>query len=67
MMYQLGRDVNGDEWIRCLACKCRSYIPFDIEQRYCGNCKVFHQVELKAGVLLIGKTAPDSKGFTEDE
>lgn len=43
MPYQISRDAYGNEWIKCLVCGMGSYNRNDIEQRYCWNCKVFHE------------------------
>lgn len=44
LLFRIGRDENGTEWIECGECGRRSYHPMDVEYRYCGNCKVFHGV-----------------------
>jgi hypothetical protein len=36
-------EVAGDRTsITCLACGMTSHHPMDVQRRYCGNCKVFH-------------------------
>lgn len=32
----------SNEWIVCLHCNLRSYNRNDVEQRYCSNCRIFH-------------------------
>lgn len=41
---------KGEQGIRCLKCNLTSYNYNDIEQRYCGNCHIFHE-DLKGGDL----------------
>lgn len=40
--YWIGKDRDGFEHIRCLMCGLCSYLPMDVEQRYCGRCHIFH-------------------------
>lgn len=35
--------VDCGRGIMCLGCGLVSHSPSDVEQRYCGNCKVFHE------------------------
>jgi len=46
MSYMIQTDSYGHVWIRCSRCGMGSYNPKDIEQKYCGNCHVFHGDEL---------------------
>lgn len=44
--YQLGETpVSGEPWILCLRCNRKSYNKNDIEQKYCGNCHIYHEQE----------------------
>jgi hypothetical protein len=41
--YELVSDaVNGLKGIRCKICNLTSWNPNDVEQKYCGNCHIFH-------------------------
>jgi ribosomal protein L37E len=33
---------QGGKAITCLRCGKTSYNPHDVENRYCGNCHIFH-------------------------
>jgi len=46
MSYRL-EQVNGQSSILCLQCGLRSFHPKDIEQAYCGACRIFHRPELE--------------------
>lgn len=35
--------LDGGRAIRCLICDLTSHNPNDVEQRYCGHCKLFHE------------------------
>lgn len=36
---------SGTVGIECLRCGMTSYHPTDVQERYCGNCHVFHETE----------------------
>ncbi|HEV2350825.1 MAG TPA: hypothetical protein VG028_13370 [Terriglobia bacterium] len=38
-----GNFQTGEKWILCLVCHSKSWNPQDIENKYCGLCKVFHE------------------------
>ena len=48
---------GGRECIRCRQCGARSYDPSDLRNRYCGSCKIHH--DLLADAILIAKSEPD--------
>jgi hypothetical protein len=35
--------VEDGKAIKCLLCGLTSYHPKDVEHRYCGHCKAFHE------------------------
>jgi hypothetical protein len=39
----LTNPVTRQEGIRCMTCGLVSWNPEDVAERYCGNCKVFHE------------------------
>lgn len=41
--YRIFITVLGEEAIECLTCGRVSYNPNDIKNKYCGNCKRFHE------------------------
>lgn len=52
----LGTEAQtGVPYIHCLRCDRTSYHPTDVEQRYCGACKTFHQPDF---VQREGDDAP---------
>lgn len=42
--YELVSGPRGKA-IRCLLCLHLSYNPHDIEHRYCGRCRTFHDID----------------------
>ena len=39
--YDIGKNENGEQYIKCLTCGMKSYHLKDIEHKYCGNCHKF--------------------------
>ena len=39
--YELGKNFRDEPFILCKACGMRSFHPKDIENRFCGNCRLF--------------------------
>ncbi len=42
MKYEISEDGKS---IKCLICGLTSYNPNDVENRYCANCNVFHDLK----------------------
>lgn len=40
--YELG-ERDGHAFIRCLRCGLESFHPMDVEERFCGHCKDWHE------------------------
>jgi hypothetical protein len=53
--YVTGDDMQG-RWIHCRKCLMRSYNPNDVDQRYCGRCKVFHEDAVHPGNGHLDRT-----------
>jgi hypothetical protein len=41
--YETGLDPDDEAFILCHVCGFRSYSVDDIEQRFCGNCRLYHK------------------------
>ena len=39
--YEIGKNENGEQYIKFLFCGMKSYHPKDVEHKYCGNCHKF--------------------------
>ena len=44
LQYIIGKEQDA-EFIQCLRCGSRSFHPKDIEEKYCGFCHVFYDLE----------------------
>ena len=41
--YHVGATTDGEAFIACFACGSVSFNPTDIEKKYCGMCRDFHE------------------------
>jgi ribosomal protein L37E len=53
------QDLDGRRSITCLRCHRTSYTPADVDERYCGHCKVFHEDRPRAAARLEPAYARD--------
>ena len=43
--FVIGKTRDGMDWLHCLLCGKKTYNRNDIDHRYCGRCKRFHDEE----------------------
>jgi hypothetical protein len=53
--------IQGCRFIKCHTCGMTSFAPNDIENRYCGNCHVFHEDPQPVPVDSEGRPQKGSK------
>jgi len=55
--------LNEGRSIMCLRCGLVSYHPKDVEEKYCGNCHIFHQIEEQLDKLRVFREAAKRNGL----
>lgn len=53
-VFTLGKTLQGHRWIQCHLCGSTSYNPHDVDERFCGRCKLFLEDVLRGLVPWPG-------------